>query len=78
MFVGTFQNGIRKEHFNESLAHMPAASLVGVVMQEEFYIKGGERNVEKKAQDAKEVITNTDNSRRNQYTSSMRDIIMFK
>lgn len=78
MFVGAFQNRIREEHFNESLAHMPAASLVGVVMQEEFYINGGERNVEKKAQDAKEVITNTDNSRRNQYTSSMRDIIVFK
>lgn len=53
MFIGAFQNGVRANHFNESLTHMSANSLAEVVTRVECYIKGSERNAKKKARDVK-------------------------
>ncbi|CAJ2632006.1 unnamed protein product [Trifolium pratense] len=43
MFVAAFHNGLRAEHFNESLAQKPASSMQEVNKRAECYIKGEER-----------------------------------
>lgn len=57
-------------------------SLANIVIHTKCYIKGYERNTEKKAQDVKEHTANNYNNsqhlRRNQYISPVRDIETFK
>lgn len=55
MFVGAFQNGLRARHFNKSLAKRSAFSLDKEVTHAKCYIKGEEKNAEKKARDAKKL-----------------------
>jgi len=54
LFVGAFQNGLRADQFNESLAQKPAYSMEEIISRAECYIKGEESNAEKRARDAKE------------------------
>ena len=54
MFVGDFNNGLRVGHFNESLAQKSTLNMGEVMNWEECYIKGEERNMEKRSRDAKE------------------------
>lgn len=54
MFVGTFKNSLRVRHFNESLTQKHVASMNEIMAHFECYIKGEERNMEKKAKDVKE------------------------
>lgn len=62
IFVGAFQNGLKVDHFIESLAQKPAASMDEVMNMEECYIKGEEINMEKKSQNAKERAQNRSGS----------------
>lgn len=78
MLVWAFQNGLRARHFNEFRTQSSTTYLSEVVTQAEWYIKSEVSNVQKKARDAKEHTTNTNNSQRNQYMSPMRDIMSFK
>lgn len=54
MFVGTFQNNLKSDHFNESLAQKPATSMVEVMNKVECYIKEEERSMDERFWDAKE------------------------
>lgn len=79
--MGTFQNGLKVRHFNESLAQRPASSLEEVVTREQFYIKGEQSNTEKKTQDIKEHVPSVEGShdpRMNNYDSPIRDKATFK
>jgi hypothetical protein len=44
MFVSAFHNGVKADHFNESLAQKPAASMQEIIKRAECYIKGEESN----------------------------------
>jgi hypothetical protein len=54
MFVSTFHNGLKAGHFNESLAQKPATLMSEIIKRAECYIKGEERNAEKRTRDARE------------------------
>jgi hypothetical protein len=72
VFVGAFQNGLRADQFNESLAHKPADSMDEIIARAECYIKGEESNVEKKARDSKERSANN-SEWKNYYPTTTRD-----
>jgi hypothetical protein len=54
MLVSAFHNGLKADHFNESLAQKPTTSMKEIIKREECYIKGEERNTEKRSKDARE------------------------
>lgn len=54
MFVEAFQNGLKANHFNKSLAQKPAAGMGYVMNMAKCYIKGEESNMEKRSRDPKE------------------------
>ncbi|KAK2415928.1 hypothetical protein QL285_038365 [Trifolium repens] len=54
MFVAAFHNGLKADHFNESLAQKPATSMQEIIKRVECYIKGEESNAEKRSRDARE------------------------
>lgn len=56
MFVGAFQNWLKVNHFNESLAQKPTISMDEVMNKAECYIKGEESNMDKISRDAKEKV----------------------
>ncbi|GAU18549.1 hypothetical protein TSUD_325390 [Trifolium subterraneum] len=62
MFVAAFHNGLKAEHFNESLAQKPATSMQEVVKRANCYIKGEESSTEKRSRDAKEKDLRNNNS----------------
>ncbi|KAK2391050.1 hypothetical protein QL285_064544 [Trifolium repens] len=53
MFVAAFHNGLKADHFNESLAQKPATSMQEIIKRAECYIKGEESNSEKRSRDAR-------------------------
>ncbi|GAU43828.1 hypothetical protein TSUD_399210 [Trifolium subterraneum] len=63
MFVAAFHNGLKAGHFNESLAHKPAASMQEVIKRASCYIKGEESNAEKRSRDAKEKDSRNSNGK---------------
>lgn len=67
-----FQNKLKEGHFNESICQKPPLSLEEVVTKVESYIKGEERNTEKKTHDVKECVPNSEDSHqqnKSNYTS---------
>jgi hypothetical protein len=54
MFVAAFHNGLKADHFNESLAQKPATSMQEIIKRAECYIKGEESNADKRSRDARE------------------------
>lgn len=54
IFVGDFQNGLKADHFTESLAQKPATIMEEVMSRAKYYVKGEERNMEKWSWDVKE------------------------
>lgn len=74
--MGDFQNGLRVGQFNESLAQKPD-SMDEVIARAYCYIKGEERNVEKKARDVKVRASN--NTERQAYQpAANRDHVSYK
>lgn len=47
MFVGAFQNGLKVNHFNKSLAHKLATNMEEVMNREKHDVKGEEGKMEK-------------------------------
>lgn len=79
--MGAFLNELKAGHFNESIAQKPILTLVEVVAREKCYIKGEEKNVEKKAHDAMKHVLGTVSSypsRKNNYTLHVKDKSLFK
>ncbi|GAU30847.1 hypothetical protein TSUD_365550 [Trifolium subterraneum] len=54
MFVAAVLNGLKAGHFNESLAQKPASTMQEVMKSAECYIKGEERNAEKRSRDSRQ------------------------
>jgi hypothetical protein len=54
MFVSAFHNGLKADHFNESLAQKPATSMQEIIKRAECYIKGDECNAKKRSRGARE------------------------
>ena len=77
MSVSAFQNGLRADQFNESLAHKPTDSMEEIIARAECYIKGEESNAEKRARDVKEK-GNSGSERKNYYVLPNRDKGTFK
>lgn len=46
MFVRAFQNGLRANHFNESLAQKPTSDMEEVTNRVDCYVKGEESNMD--------------------------------
>lgn len=80
MFFRAFQNGLKKGHFNESLAQNPTLMLAKVVPKTNCYIKGKERNAKKKTRDSKEPISGerSHSSNMNNYPSPVKEKSTFK
>lgn len=79
--MGAFQNGLKARHFNESLTQRPTSLLEEVATRAKCYIKGKERNTEKRARGVKELtpsIEGSQQSRKNKYTSPIKDIVALK
>lgn len=49
MFVGDFQNGLKADHFNMSLAQNSDTSMEEVISRVECYVNGEESNMEKRS-----------------------------
>lgn len=54
--MGEFQYGFKVGQFNKSLTQKSASSMDEVITIAECYIKGEERNIEKRSRDAKEKM----------------------
>lgn len=63
ILMGAFQNGLKLDHFNESLTQNPMLPLADVVSRVGCYIKGKESNAEKKARNVKNRVPGAERSR---------------
>jgi hypothetical protein len=72
MFVSAFHNGLKADHFNESLAQKLATSMQEITKRAEGYIKGEESNAEKRMRDARERDTVSRGNRPNDFYQQNR------
>lgn len=66
MFLEAFQNGLKVRHFNELLSYNIVNSMEHIIVLAQCYVNGEERNLEKRAIDAKERNNKLFQSMKNQ------------